>query len=65
MMQKAEDLKRFISHQFDVYKKRIEIIEKKQFRDIFYEEKTITPLKDENGIIRNYVSFAQLLHIQY
>ena len=30
MMQKAEDLKRFISHQFDVYKKRIEIMEKKK-----------------------------------
>ncbi len=31
-------------------------INKKKNGDIYYEEKTITPLKDENGEIQNYVS---------
>ncbi len=31
-------------------------INRKKNGDIYYEEKTITPLKDENGDIRNYVS---------
>jgi hypothetical protein len=52
MTQKAEDLKRFISHQFDVYKKRLEIIEKKHFRDNCYEEmKEISDIGDISTLL--------------
>jgi hypothetical protein len=52
MTQKAEDLKRFISHQFDVYKKRLEIIEKKHFRDNCYEEmKQISDIGDISTLL--------------
>lgn len=34
MKQKSEDLKRFICHQFDVYKKRLEIIERKRLKQL-------------------------------
>jgi len=59
MMQKAEDLKRFISHQFDVYKKRIEIMEKKKFRDIFYEEMKQT---SDIGDISTLLDLLKELH---
>lgn len=58
-MQKAEDLKRFISHQFDVYKKRIEIMEKKKFRDIFYEEMKQT---SDIGDISTLLDLLKELH---
>ncbi|SVB76059.1 uncharacterized protein METZ01_LOCUS228913 [marine metagenome] len=52
MTQKAEDLKRFISNQFDVYKKRLEIIEKKHFRDNCYEEmKEISDIGDISTLL--------------
>ena len=52
MTQKAEDLKRFISHQFDVYQKRLEIIEKKHFRDNCYEEmKEISDIGDISTLL--------------
>lgn len=52
MTQKAEDLKRFISHQFDVYQKRLEILEKKHFRDNCYDEiKEISDIGDISTLL--------------
>jgi hypothetical protein len=52
MKQKSEDLKRFISHQFDVYKKRLEIIERKHFRDNCFEEmKEISDIGDISTLL--------------
>jgi hypothetical protein len=52
MKQKSEDLKRFISHQFDVYKKRLEIIERKHFRNNCFEEmKEISDIGDISTLL--------------